>query len=68
MKSVTRMGGLPDLQARRVRFIGDAGARIQRRLPAVACGFSDFMPGTAIRSTGMDAESLAAIASESGLG
>lgn len=55
------LGGLPDLQARRVRFVGDAGARIAEDYLRIL-RFFRFHAWYGDPDAGMDAEALAAIA------
>ncbi len=55
------LGGLPDLQARRVRFIGDAGQRIREDYLR-SLRYFRFHAWYGDPDAGMDAEALAAIA------
>ena len=55
------LGGLPDLQARRVRFVGDAGARIAEDYLRIL-RFFRFHAWYGDPVAGMDPEALAAIA------
>jgi poly(A) polymerase len=58
---VDPLGGLPDILARRVRFVGDAGARIAEDYLRIL-RFFRFHAWYADASGGMDAEGLAACA------
>ena len=61
---VDPLGGLPDLQARRVRFVGDANARIAEDYLRIL-RFFRFFAWYGDPENGMDAEGLAACAANS---
>lgn len=61
---VDPLNGLPDLQARRVRFVGDAGARIREDYLRIL-RFFRFHAWYGDAAEGMDADALAACAANS---
>ena len=60
------LGGLPDLQARRVRFIGTASPTASARITCARCGTFRFHAWYGDADAGFDPDALAAIASQSG--